>query len=82
VTLSAQGETAALLEKYAADVPELLIVSEVALADAAPEGATKLGEGLFAAVARASGNKCPRCWTFRPEVGAQPVCARCAEALG
>jgi isoleucyl-tRNA synthetase len=39
------------------------------------------GAALEVRVARASGNKCPRCWLFKPEVGAKEVCDRCAEAL-
>ena len=61
----------ALLAKYAGELAELFKVSEVHLVDAQVE--TK--------VTHASGNKCPRCWAFRAEVGAQELCARCTEAV-
>lgn len=61
----------ALLSKYAGELAELFKVSQVHLVDGAVE--TK--------VTLASGNKCPRCWAFRAEVGAQELCARCTDAL-
>lgn len=59
-----------LLTKYAGELAELFKVSAVNLVEAQVE----------AKVERASGNKCPRCWAFRAEVGAQELCARCTEA--
>lgn len=60
-----------LLTKYAGELAELFKVSAVHL--------TGSGEPV---VAHASGNKCPRCWAYRAEVGAQELCSRCAEATG
>ena len=67
VTMSASP----LLTKYSGELAELFKVSAVHLA--ASEVDTQ--------VTHASGNKCPRCWAFRAEVGAQELCARCTEAV-
>jgi isoleucyl-tRNA synthetase len=41
---------------------------------------------LGVAVARAEGEKCPRCWQWKEDIGSDPahagVCGRCAAALG
>jgi isoleucyl-tRNA synthetase len=58
------------LEKHLAELPELLIVSQVELSDAAEHQ-----------VKAADGAKCPRCWRSEPEVGAQELCNRCVEAV-
>ncbi len=75
VTVRAEGETRALLESARAELPALLIVSKVALADGP----------LAAEVAPAPGVKCPRCWVFAEDVGrsaAHPqLCGKCAAAL-
>ena len=73
VTVTASGATKALLDKYADDLAEFFIVSQVHLEAGTGEVAVK-----FAA---ATGQKCPRCWTFKPEVGAQELCVRCTEAV-
>jgi|APLak6261679142_1056127.scaffolds.fasta_scaffold00006_89 isoleucyl-tRNA synthetase len=73
VTITASGATAALLQKYAAELPELFIVSQVHLVAGTGE--------VQVSVAAATGNKCPRCWTYRPEVGAQELCVRCTDAV-
>ena len=74
VTVTAPSATHALLTKYAADLAEFFIVSQVTLQ-------VGTGDVVDVKVANATGNKCPRCWTFKPEVGAKEVCNRCAEAL-
>lgn len=81
VTLCATGSTATLLRKHGSELAELLIVSEVRWVESPPQAATRVSEELWVAVAGATGQKCPRCWTYRSEVGAQEVCARCTEAL-
>ncbi len=56
---------------------EYLIVSSVELRAGS-------AEGVVASVARAEGEKCPRCWNVRPlstEGAYQDVCARCATVL-
>ncbi|PWI57686.1 isoleucine--tRNA ligase [Sulfoacidibacillus thermotolerans] len=66
---------------------ELLIVSEVHVhgpAEIAPKEAL-YGEHVTVFVTEAKGEKCPRCWHVRQDVGANPkvpdVCPRCAEIL-
>jgi isoleucyl-tRNA synthetase len=81
VTLTASGATKKLLDAHAADLAELFIVSQVELAAAPSEKATKVSDELHAEVGQASGTKCPRCWAYRPEVGAQELCVRCTEAV-
>ncbi len=81
VLLGVSGAMKELLGKYKDVLPELFIVSQVELSDAPGEKALAVAEGAKAEVLAASGNKCPRCWTFRPEVGAQELCRRCVEAV-
>ncbi len=59
------------------NLPELLIVSEAALeAD---------GGAITASVSAAAGVKCPRCWRWQTDIGADPslpeLCGRCARQL-
>jgi len=75
VTLTASGPQAALLASAAAELPALLIVSKVTLA-----------EGPFAVeVAAAPGEKCARCWMQSEEVGRDAthpaLCGKCVVAL-
>ena len=75
VRLTASGELLALLQRYAAELPGLFIVSKVKLED---------GEnGVL--VERASGPKCERCWKYTGDVGSAAeyptVCASCAGIL-
>ncbi len=91
VKLSAEGPALALLKKHEADLPSLLIVSQVLVSGTpgptaqslALSGASWAGSKVNAAVERALGEKCPRCWTYNEPVGpAGEVCSKCAEALG
>jgi len=64
-----------LLEEYAADLPALFIVSEVALE-----------KGLASPVVeRAGGSKCERCWKYLPDVGEDAefpgICRACSQAV-
>ncbi|MGA8890206.1 MAG: isoleucine--tRNA ligase [Anaeromyxobacteraceae bacterium] len=75
VTVSAEGETAALLREAQAELPGLFIVSKV-----------RLEQGpLGVKVERAPGEKCERCWVFAEDRGtdaAHPtLCGKCAAAL-
>jgi isoleucyl-tRNA synthetase len=87
VTLTAHAELAALLRKYAADLPGLFIVSQVEIADGNADGATPSGiEGLQIRVERAHGKKCERCWNYSTHVGENTeyhpaICERCVAAL-
>ena len=76
VCLDAPPELYPLLEQYAADLPSLFIVSQVALSE---------GTELRATVERASGTKCERCWKYTTDVGENAdfptVCGACVAAL-
>jgi isoleucyl-tRNA synthetase len=88
VTIAAQGELAALLQKYAANLPALFIVSQVELA-AGPSGPDESSQGsesaLRVTVERARGKKCDRCWNYSTHVGESAdyptFCERCVTAL-
>ena len=82
VELLASGNLFATLQKHAAGLRELFIVSRVKLTRA--ESAN--GDSpLDIRVAKADGVKCERCWTYSPEVGKDTdyptVCERCSAAL-
>jgi isoleucyl-tRNA synthetase len=80
VTLRARGETADLLEAYRDQLPMLFIVSQLDLVRKDGEGGS-----LEVGVARAGGEKCPRCWRTVPSVSSDPdtlgLCDRCVGAL-
>ena len=88
VVLHADAEGREFLVEHLRELPQLLIVSQVALelqptermirTTAALPGAGHLG----IEVRKADGAKCPRCWTYAPEVAAgADVCPKCQEAL-
>jgi len=76
---TSKPEMKAFLESTLALWPQVAIVSEAAVEfdAAAPE--------LEVKVAKAEGAKCPRCWQWRRDIGANPkhaaVCGRCAGAM-
>jgi isoleucyl-tRNA synthetase len=78
VSLTAGGETAALLRRHEADLPMFFIVSQVTLDTAGPEG-------VSVSVLRAEGEKCERCWRIVPKLSREPglegLCSRCIPAL-
>jgi isoleucyl-tRNA synthetase len=78
IVLTASGDLAALLVKYAAELPALFIASQVEVNRGADTG-------LTVAVERAAGRKCERCWRYTTDVGADSgfptVCVRCAQAV-
>jgi isoleucyl-tRNA synthetase len=77
IVLTASGENATLLERYAAELAALFIVSQVEVKRAA--------EGWNVAVERSAGEKCERCWRYTTDTGADSryptVCGRCAQAV-
>ncbi|MGB7751435.1 MAG: zinc finger domain-containing protein, partial [Candidatus Acidiferrales bacterium] len=80
VTLATSAELGELLQKYAAFLPGLFIVSQVEIA---PPGSYL--EGLDIRVERAQGKKCERCWNYSTHVGESAdyptLCERCVAAL-
>jgi isoleucyl-tRNA synthetase len=86
VTLRASGKLAAILREYAAQLPAMFIVSQVALANLEGNGASAGGsESLQIEAGRALGKKCDRCWNYSVHVGENAkyptVCERCVVAL-
>jgi isoleucyl-tRNA synthetase len=82
VVLTAAGDDLALLERQAADLPMLFIVSDVEVrARDAGHGET----GVGVTIERARGVKCERCWRYVDKVSTDPawagLCGRCQEAL-
>jgi isoleucyl-tRNA synthetase len=75
VTVSADGETLALLRDAEVELPALFIVSKVALAQGP----------LEVKVERAPGEKCERCWIYAEDRGGNPahptLCGKCTAAL-
>ncbi len=70
-----------------ATLTKILITSQVTVAgtvSVAPEGASA-DAGVAVTVARASGDKCQRCWTYTPEVGTHSqhptLCDRCVSVV-
>ena len=76
VTLVAPPDLLPLLEKHQAELPGIFIVSAVTITP---------GDTLAAAVSRAQGLKCERCWKYKHDVGSSvdfpSVCAYCATIL-
>jgi len=75
-----------LLQKYAAQLPTLFIVSAAELTESCPDGyvAEKVA-GLKIKVEKAAGEKCERCWNYSTSLGDDPahptMCPRCLQAL-
>ena len=83
VTLSVRSKKILrVLKKHEALLPQLFIVSEVRLGQAAPQDGIHMAVDEVTVEASAH-EKCPRCWR-RPASGASaqgPLCGRCEEAL-
>lgn len=79
VTLRAGGASGTLLDRYRAELPMLLIVSQVALE------LTGDNERLAIDVERAEGHKCARCWRVVGEISSggdtDGLCDRCVTAI-
>src|SRR5581483_10167778 len=73
VRLRANGDLYPLLEKYAAELPALFIVSQVELSNMdgggpSAETSDASHDNLQVTVERASGAKCVRCWKYTLDV--------------
>ena len=88
VLLYPQPADREFLERHRAELPGLLIVSQVEILAEPTPGLQRVGgtshfETLGVEVRPADGAKCPRCWTYAVEVAAgAPVCDKCRAALG
>jgi len=82
VTIAAPAQIAPALERNSGYLRELLKVSRVELQRAASGNGAS---AIHVEVARASGTKCERCWTYSTHVGEDKqyptVCERCSRAL-
>jgi len=85
VRLSANGDLAKLLEKYAASLPALFIVSQTDILPIGAQAKAQELETLSIEIQRADGGKCERCWNYSTHVGESAeyptVCERCLAAL-
>jgi len=86
VTLQAEGDLAALLEKHRAELPSLFIVSRVDLGEAgAGARAAEQVAGLRIGVRCAPGEKCDRCWNYTQDRSRDgdfgDLCGRCVAAV-
>ncbi|MBE6915143.1 MAG: isoleucine--tRNA ligase [Ruminococcaceae bacterium] len=85
VTLSADGELYDFLAGIQNDLPMICIVSAVRVVKDATGTASANVEGLRIAVEHAAGIKCPRCWMFSEEAGANAehpeLCPRCLHVV-
>ncbi len=79
VTVAAAGDVMDLLERHAADLPMLFMTSSVGLE-------RRDAGDLSVTVARADGQKCPRCWRYVTETATDGemtgLCMRCVNAVG
>ncbi len=85
VTLfAADNELYAFLSANKAILPTILITSEVEIKNEA--GGSLVGEVVGVDVAKASGEKCERCWCYSDTVGKNDkhptLCERCAKIIG
>ena len=88
VVISAPAELLSFLDEYRADLPGIFIVSRVDLANEIPgeSWSSEQLEGLRIQVARASGDKCERCWCYSEKLGSDQshpgICPKCTDAVG
>jgi isoleucyl-tRNA synthetase len=84
--VAADATQKAYLESLGEDLRYLFIVSQVELVDSLPDADFK-GEAtnLQIAIAKADGEKCPRCWNYSTHIGESTehphICDRCVGAL-
>jgi len=78
VGVQADAKLYPLLKEYEAQLPELFIVSQVAISNHA-------AEGIAVQVDKAAGVKCQRCWKFKFDVGSHTefptICDSCATVV-
>jgi len=72
IALTVPAADAFLAEMDAAELADLLIVSQVSVT---------VGADLAVSVESAEGAKCPRCWKFSTAAGTDDLCPRCAAVV-
>ncbi len=84
---TASAGDAAYLKERLEDLPAVFIVSQVEVEGMSLGGERGLGDAFpetRVVIARADGEKCARCWNYRPlgaAAGHPRLCQRCAEAV-
>ncbi len=85
VTLTCDGELYDFLTAELSQLATIFIVSQVELEKAAVTSSDGEVENLGVKVSAADGEKCERCWAFRPSVGQnsdhKTLCERCASIV-
>jgi isoleucyl-tRNA synthetase len=86
VKITADGDTFAFVDSVKDFLKDVFIVSEVEVAKGSgPFVESEIFRQLGIAVAKSTGVKCPRCWNYSKDIGADKdhpeVCARCAFQL-
>ena len=89
ITLYVSDDAKGALDRTGADLREWCIVSQIHVEGLVSKPADLAEDSLSAGVAvkvdKAEGEKCPRCWIYSTEIGADPahpdVCPRCAHML-
>ena len=90
VVLHASPDRARFLQRYEQDLPTLFIVSQVTVEEVetiSADGSLAVDSslGVSVNVTKADGEKCERCWNYRPTVGVHSehptLCDRCVEAV-
>lgn len=87
VTMTAGGELLNFIKQYENDWCQILIVSQVEVADLLPSShyESRSLPSLKVAVHPADGKKCERCWNYSVAVGQNrdhpTLCARCVDAV-
>jgi isoleucyl-tRNA synthetase len=90
VEVYASGDSYTFLSNFEAQLDDICIISAVALYGddtPVPEDAVagETTDKIHIRIAKAPGEKCPRCWHYRTTIGDDPeypeVCAQCAAAL-
>jgi isoleucyl-tRNA synthetase len=87
--VATDGALKGLLESHLRELPTLFIVSQVELLSDVQALGTNIRKnddlGLAVEVRRAEGEKCPRCWNYRDDIGAVPehptICERCGRVV-
>lgn len=76
VLITANDQKLSVLKDYEQDLADFFIVSQVEL---------KAGDEFKVAAEKATGDKCPRCWKVKTDIGSndshKDICGSCAEAV-